>query len=500
MKCKFVKKLMLFLIILTLIIPSVVLPTSAVGAFNSGKIARVTGKTPAGEFIPNPNQTHSNYKVDATDLGIMWDAGGGTIMCVFGDTFGNGWTGPGAGGPDWRSNVLAKSTDTNLADGLTFSTMIQDTPGHAKQIIYSAHDTSGTGDFTAIPTAGVTVGSRHYIHYMQIRSWDGAGRWTTNFSEIAYSDDGGQNWTKSGVKWSGTSKFAQAAYIKSGGYVYMFGTPSGRFGSVFLARVTEANMLNKASYQYWNGSSWVTNNEGAAVAIIAGPVGEISVVYNTKYQKYILGYLNEQRAEVVFRDSASLTGGWSVENVVAPATVYPGLYGCFIHPWSNTGDDLYFLMSQWDPYNVFLMRSPLNWVQDPGFESQTTSNILAPYAKEGNGGIDRGLGFAFGEKNNVWLRSETGWNCVKQTISVKANTNYTLRAMIQTSSNNQSGYLTARGANNVIINETRFYSLSNYTPVTVTFNTGSNTTITVSAGMWGMDADTWIRVDDMTVY
>ena len=37
---------------------------------------------------------------------------------------------------------------------------------------------------------------------------------------------------------------------------------------------------------------------------------------------------------------------------------YPKAYGGFIHPWSD-GDDLYFTMSEWDSYNVYLMRAQL---------------------------------------------------------------------------------------------------------------------------------------------
>jgi len=97
------------------------------------------------------------------------------------------------------------SEDTNLADGLSFSSVITDDNGKFKEIISSAHDTSGNGDFTAIPTAGISVGERNYIHYMQIRQWGENGRWATNFSEIAYSDDEGQTWVKSGVKWGSWS-------------------------------------------------------------------------------------------------------------------------------------------------------------------------------------------------------------------------------------------------------------------------------------------------------
>ena len=71
-----------------------------------------------------------NYDVGGTDLGIVWDKGGGEYFIAFGDT--NDTAG------NWnRSNVLAISSDTNLEDGLAFSTMIQSKPGHAKEILPS---------------------------------------------------------------------------------------------------------------------------------------------------------------------------------------------------------------------------------------------------------------------------------------------------------------------------------------------------------------------------
>jgi hypothetical protein len=44
---------------------SIVLVSSTVAITPSPavQIARVTGETPSGETLPNPNQTHINYKV-----------------------------------------------------------------------------------------------------------------------------------------------------------------------------------------------------------------------------------------------------------------------------------------------------------------------------------------------------------------------------------------------------------------------------------------------------
>ncbi|WP_044890835.1 DUF4185 domain-containing protein [Myxococcus hansupus] len=63
----------------------------AVTPSNVTKVARVTGATPSGEALPNPNQTHTGYDVYGTDLCIVWDKGGGEVFVLFGDTFGAGW-------------------------------------------------------------------------------------------------------------------------------------------------------------------------------------------------------------------------------------------------------------------------------------------------------------------------------------------------------------------------------------------------------------------------
>ncbi|WP_188454905.1 DUF4185 domain-containing protein [Virgibacillus oceani] len=480
-------------------------------ATKAKKVARVTGATLEGEDIPNPNQTHTNYGLTATDLGIVWDAttdpDDKKVMIAFGDSYDDGWGGSGGGGdPEgWRGNLLAISKDTDLSDGLSFSSMItkEDDPNYAKEIIHSEHDTSGDGDFTAIPTAGITVGDRHFIHYMQIKNWGANGRWNTNFSEIAYSDDEGQNWTKSDVKWDADSKFAQAAYVKKDGYVYMFGTPAGRFDNAYLARVAEEDMLKKASYEYWDGSGWVENDEEAAAPVIDVPVSELSVQYNSYYDKWIMMYLNENRYAMVMRSSSSLTEGWSAETVVATGEEYPSLYGGFIHPWTNDGKDLYFLMSEWGPYNVVLMKAELdigkpkpNLVADPSFEDQDSETIEDPWVLEdGEGGVDAALGNSRGGSNNVFLRNTSGWNGITQSVQVEKNTVYELTGFVKTSQNNNAGYFGVRGENGDIIKETKFERNDNYTKQTIRFNSGDNESVTVFTGMWA-NGDTWVQIDD----
>src|SRR5690606_30288639 len=250
-------------------------------------------------------------------------------------------------------------------------------------------------EMTVIPTAGVSVGGRQYMAYMSVRHWGVPGSWDTNYAAIAYSDDNGENWTTSGGPvWnnpSGTNKFQMVAFVRDGGYVYMFGTPNGRTGAAYLARVAEASVLTKTAYEYWTGSSW-SSTESAATAIIAAPVAELSVQKNAYTGKWLLTYM--QGADIVLRSATAPTSTWSFAQVIASDADYPGLYGGFMHPWSS-GSELYFALSQWDPYNVYLLKVGLtasgavanpNLVSDPSFERQSTSALASPWTCRGNCG------------------------------------------------------------------------------------------------------------------
>ncbi len=509
MRSRKVKKTFMVAVALQVILSLVLISSaSALSVTQATKISRVTGATPAGETLPNPNQTKANYTVWGTDLGIMWDKGGGEIFTVFGDTFGSGWV-SGGGGGDWRSNVLAKSSDTNLADGLTFSTMIMDTPGHAKEILASKK--INNDEMTVIPTAGITVGSRHYIHYMSVHHWGNPGYWYTNYAGIAYSDNNGSTWTKHATaRWNNNTttwdnKFQMAAFIKDGGFVYMYSTPNGRYGDVYLSRVPENLILNIGDYRYWDGNGWSASQADARPVAI-GIAGEMSVEYNSNFNRFMMIYTSEHRQGIVMRDSPTLIGPWTGEKIVAPGTTYPGVYGSFIHPWTNSGTDLYFVMSQWDPYNSFLMKSTLslgtdgsNIVSEPGFETQSATPVMAPWYLEGNGGIDRNVGQARTGQDNGYVRNGSGWNALKQRIVVQPYTNYTLKGWIRTSANNNNGFFGARVPNNgAVLGETAYTSLANYTEKTVTFNSGANSYVELYNGIWAT-ADMWSQLDDVSV-
>lgn len=385
------------------------------------------------------NDTMDRFGIYGTDLGIMWDNGvtgddpstpiveQHQILIAFGDTFTNAAMTTG-----WRNNVLLRTADNVLSNGISIPNGIVDRPGipdgaysgspmsltvadYAREII-GKYPYSKATQVTIIPTgaisvpgAGVNGATRQYISIMSVKSWDSPGAWTTNYSAIAYSDDNGQNWSvvpKSSVRSAGSGrstvgykygdyKFQMVNFVRppegsadaTAGYLYAYGTPSGRNGTVYLSRVKEADILTVSKYQYWTGKSWVTNDASKAAPVLPGKTtsglfglfkkttypsaGELSVQYNTYLNKYVMLYTDGNN-NVQLRTADSPTGTWSTSTTLVTSTQYPGLYAPMIHPWSGTDlldktdgspEDpqyLYWNMSLWGNYNVALMKTDLS--------------------------------------------------------------------------------------------------------------------------------------------
>ncbi len=343
---------------------------------NSTSVAWVTG--PRSE-----NDTYDRFGVSGTDLGISWDNGSGQSLMAFGDTFGN------CSLPDtqWRSNVLMRSDDNNLADGITVdpgvpgdstsgAVVAPSDPNFATEVIPTL-GIAGVED-TVIPTAAIAIGNTQYMNYMSVRSWGAPGRWVTNFSAIATSTDNGQTWStapetirvNAGVTIPGieqveesNGKYQMNAYVEGqDGYIYQFGTPNGRFGAAFLARVLPQDILDLTKYEYSTqdpAEPWSTDVARSA-AVVPEPVSEMSVAWNEYLQRYVMMYGNEEQLTIVARTAENPEGPWSAPTTVLNALeTAGGIYAPYIHP-SSSGNELYFTASRWVDYNVLLMRTNLD--------------------------------------------------------------------------------------------------------------------------------------------
>jgi hypothetical protein len=324
-------------------------------------IAQVTGQD-------SPNQTGDRFGFLATDLGILWSDGAGGVLAAFGDTYGEGWRGPGAGErtDDHRRNVLARCDATDpraLRQGLRLVSVTEDRPGHAGEVLPA--DPRRRVESTVIPTAGISVNGVQYLHYMSVKTWGAPGTWRTNYGGIAHSRDGGQTWTKDPAArwrntWFGRNPFQMGAFTSEPGRVYLFGTRNGRSGDIYLARVDPAKVGDLGSYEYHTGRdgarAW-SRHVRCARPVAAGPCGELSVAFHRGLGRWLMVHLDDQAGRILLRAARRVTGPWSDGQTLVSGQDYPGLYGGYLHPGALDGNDIYFTMSQWGPYNVYLFRA-----------------------------------------------------------------------------------------------------------------------------------------------
>lgn len=363
----------------------------------------VTGPT-------SPNESINRYGVAGTDLGIMWDNGDAEdpeVLMAFGDTMGD----CSIPGNQWRSNVLFRSGDTDLTDGLSVDSAATDQDGLAKSIVPRKNL---PGETTVIPTAGIAVEGVQYLRYMSVAQWGQPGSWTTNYSGMAYSTDNGENWTVvPGMARPITDtvpigegappvdddwrESQMSSYLKADGYLYEYMTSSGRQGAPIVARVPladspspedladgssspePAGVLDPEGYEYWDGDAWV-DEVSEAHPVMPAPASEMSVMWNDSLGKYTSMY-SQGYNSVVMRTADRPEGPWEDPTVLVDYSTLPGVYGAFMHPWAQ-GDDLYYLVTTWNAYNVFLVRTRLSEINSPvsaravGPEVSATSEVV----------------------------------------------------------------------------------------------------------------------------
>ncbi|AZG46476.1 DUF4185 domain-containing protein [Gordonia insulae] len=344
-----------------------------------GPLVKLRGASTAIQWVTgprSPNRTDRRFSITSTDVGVPWDNGSGQVLMAFGDTWGKC-----AGQMVWRHNTMLRSNGAaNLDKGITFPNAIPGsirsgasvTPQHPTfaQPMLNAIAVRNT-EVGKIPTGGISINGVQFMSYMSIHKWAGPGRWVTNYSAIAVSRDNGQTWatdnstiranlelTVPGVSQiaQGHGRFQMGAFLRSGGYIYQYGTPNGRFGAAFISRVRPAGILNLNSYEYYRGGGAWSPRPVDAAPIVRQPVSEMSVAYNNYLGKYVM--LTENAGSIMLRTSPTPVGPWSGAKVIVPAAQTQGLYAPYIHPRS-TGQNLYFVASRWDDYNVMLIKTDL---------------------------------------------------------------------------------------------------------------------------------------------
>jgi hypothetical protein len=291
----------------------------------------------------------------------------------------------------------------------------------------------------------------------------------------------------------------------NGGDIYVFGTPNGRNGAAHVARVPGGKLLDKAAYKYWNGDKWV-KDETQAAPVVDAPVSELSVQYDAHSKRFLMMTLSGP--DIVLRTAESPEGPWTDPQTVASSSDYPGLYGGYFHPWNEDGE-IYFAMSQWSPYNVYLMHMKLdeqgnivnsNLVADPSFErEQLGDGTGGTWGCTPNCGVDLAPASAFTGDHNAFVRNNQGWRNIWQDVAVEQGVDYRLTGFVRTSINSDAGFFGARTLDGTVIGEAHFISVGPWTRFVVDFNSGDNAAVQVFAGVWTNSGDIWMQLDDVAL-
>jgi hypothetical protein len=338
---------------------SIEIPSSpGTGADINGLVVRTPKLLSQLTGPESPAQTHEPWNIYGSDLGFTIEHED-KLYVVFGDTWGRDKS----EGDDWRSNTMV-IVEPDPVHGYVITDVIASENGEAQELLSSLKE-PGT-EYTVAPTAGISIDGRMYLHYMSINDWD--QQWwdykhpVVNGAGLAYSDDDGKTWTKDETAWwPGDSAFTQAAMVEDDGDIYIFGTPAGRFGPVRLLRVPADELLDPGEYEYWDGEDW-SADPLLATEIVPAPVGEPSVRWSPTHERWLMMYKNEVSHAVVLRTAEQLEGPWDAERVVATADEYSSLYAPYLLPIE--GPDIYFTISRFNSYQVYVMRFTLEDVSE----------------------------------------------------------------------------------------------------------------------------------------
>lgn len=307
--------------------------------------------------LTGPGTSSAAFGVVATDLGIAVRQPDGQMAYIFGDTFSGGGVGQG----DWRSPVLLRSPPGLPSGCIQFTSAAGG--NYAKQII-DYDRVANPGISTWLPSDAITIGDRMYLHVIA-----NSGLGNVVKSQIAYSDDNGENWTLSDTAvWAADANdhLMQLWTWERGddGYVYIFSTKFiSRDRSLILHRVPEDQLLNPSAYEPWgwNGSQWGWGNLATIVLGADERLGELSLrrIEGT----WVLAYFNAREYSITVKvlphgptsnlytapTYAPVLGGhWGDggERSTAPIRVAQ-VYGAYIHP-DSTLHNLHLILSQWN--------------------------------------------------------------------------------------------------------------------------------------------------------
>lgn len=322
------------------------------------------------------------------DLGVMFKhQGKGYIM-----------TGDTGGGENFAPNVLGFFTNNILSAyqgvGLSNPGLANDQQSlPCPEINWQTKTNGGPEEYfpliepdSTVPAGAIGLDNTIYVFMMDVTSWTEPA---TARSILVKSKDNGQTfdfiW-----KWNIDNKFVNISPIvgpdpvdPTKEVVYLVGSGKYRQSPVYLAYVEKKDIEDRTKYKYFkslqnNIPQW-SNNEAEAMPIVDNvKVGELSVQWNYYLKQWLLAFFDYNASNLYFRAAKYPWGPWSEPKLVYSGTevydwygyrvdrfgkqqTWGGAYGGYLLTGltRQSGRLVYFVLSLWNPYNIFLLETDL---------------------------------------------------------------------------------------------------------------------------------------------
>lgn len=204
----------------------------------------------------------------------------------------------------------------------------------------------GDGVVSIVPNDVFILNGKTYLHYFA-KKWqnpDNANDWTVDHAGFLVSEDDGQTWTQCSGKWSGDGTYCTASFTEKDGMLYMLGTNRGRQylhgigdfhrSNFYVARIaTTEDITNPNNWEYFNCKEWVkgpeilwTDAAGDPNRLVMGSRGECALIWNPKFERFMMIYRDGRQEGLVYRDAASVDDAWSGEKPLAYDDLAAGIY------------------------------------------------------------------------------------------------------------------------------------------------------------------------------
>ncbi len=309
------------------------------------------------------------------DLGVMFTHQQ-QIYFLAGDTMGSGIFAP---------NAIAYTNDHRPGACLELQWKT-DSKGNP-QAFFPRIDPDST-----VPAGAISINNVIYVFMMDVTHWGDSESPETHARPLLIKST--DNGTTFSLVWTGevNGKFVNIAPVISSHphdptrpMLYLLASGTYRKSPIYLAMTDLGTVEDKRSYRYFagykNGTSvWVGDQAAATPVADDVRVGELSVAWNEYLDQWLLSYFDYTptgKGTMYFRKAPTLWGSWSEPVEVFSGTAqygwykkektskgvvdWGGPYGGYLlqEPTDHNGKIVYFTLSLWTPYTIFLMKADL---------------------------------------------------------------------------------------------------------------------------------------------